>query len=155
MANKRQRQAPPFYQAQGRKVYVDGWSLRLCSSRRCFSRTICIFPLALLTLSQGQSEPLWTFSIVTTSANKDFSWLHERQPVILSTREALDRWLDTSSQQWTKDLEELVLPYHDTSSPLQWCVRTTPHSYFSHFRYYPAIQFQRKWGESAQNPLLL
>ena len=68
----------------------------------------------------GQSTPLWTFTIVTTSANKEFEWLHDRQPVILSTREALDRWLDTSAQTWTSELTELLEPYHDSSSPLEW-----------------------------------
>jgi len=68
---------------------------------------------------EGQSEPLWTFTIVTTSANKDFSWLHDRQPVILSTDEALFKWLDTSSQTWTPELTKLVNPYSDQQSPLE------------------------------------
>lgn len=73
--------------------------------------------------SEGETEPLWTFTIVTTAANKEFEWLHDRQPVILSTPESLGRWLDTSSQEWAKDLDQLVLPYHDTASPLDWYVR--------------------------------
>ncbi|KAG6915092.1 hypothetical protein DXG01_013471 [Tephrocybe rancida] len=67
---------------------------------------------------EGQTTPLWTFTIVTTSANKDFSWLHERQPVILSTRAALDAWLDTSSQSWTPALTKLVEPFSDSAHPL-------------------------------------
>jgi len=67
---------------------------------------------------EGQTEPLWTFTIVTTAANSEFSWLHERQPVILSTHEALETWLDTSGQTWTKELTKLVEPYHDQESPL-------------------------------------
>jgi putative SOS response-associated peptidase YedK len=81
----------------------------------------------------GESTPLWTFTIVTTSANSEFSWLHERQPVILSTHDALDTWLDTSSQTWTPALTKLVEPYHDLTSPLEWyaysphlCLRLTP-----------------------------
>jgi hypothetical protein len=62
---------------------------------------------------------LWTFTIVTTDANKEFSWLHDRQPVFLSDRDALDRWLDTSSQTWTPELSKMVQPYHDTSVPLE------------------------------------
>lgn len=69
---------------------------------------------------KGQSEPLWTFTIVTTSANKELSWLHDRQPVILSNKEALTTWLDTSSQAWNGDLTKLVNPYSDSKSPLQW-----------------------------------
>jgi putative SOS response-associated peptidase YedK len=67
----------------------------------------------------GSTEPLWSFTIVTTSACKDFTWLHDRQPVILSSREALDTWLDTSSQTWTSALTKLVEPYDNSVSPLE------------------------------------
>ncbi|KAF8192688.1 hypothetical protein K438DRAFT_1589779, partial [Mycena galopus ATCC 62051] len=59
---------------------------------------------------QSQTEALWTFSIVTTAANSALSWLHDRMPVILETPEALNAWLDTSSQQWTQDLVKLLVP---------------------------------------------
>ncbi|PFH50006.1 hypothetical protein AMATHDRAFT_146348 [Amanita thiersii Skay4041] len=65
----------------------------------------------------GQS--LWTFSIVTTDANPDFAWLHDRQPVILSTPESLNAWLDTSTPGWTPTLTKLVQPYKDTGHPLE------------------------------------
>ena len=68
-------------------------------------------------------KTLWTFTIVTTDANKDFSWLHDRQPVFLSNRDALERWLDTSSQTWTSELTQMVQPYCDTSVALTWYVR--------------------------------
>ncbi|KAG6898020.1 hypothetical protein C0992_007016 [Termitomyces sp. T32_za158] len=68
---------------------------------------------------EGQNVPLWTFSIVTTEANKDFSWLHDRQPVLLSTRVALDTWLNTDSQKWTPALSKLVEPYSDVDHPLE------------------------------------
>jgi len=71
---------------------------------------------------EGSTEPLWSFTIVTTSACKDFTWLHDRQPVILSSREALDTWLDTSSQAWTSALTKLVEPYDNSVSPLE-CYR--------------------------------
>ncbi|KAJ7938225.1 hypothetical protein B0H13DRAFT_1942125 [Mycena leptocephala] len=58
----------------------------------------------------GETETLWTFTIVTTAANSSFSWLHERQPVILHTPEALNAWLDTSSQKWSQDLVPLLAP---------------------------------------------
>jgi len=74
----------------------------------------------LIPILTGQQKPLWTFAIVTAAANKEFEWLHDRQPVILSTREALDKWLDTSSGLWTSELSKLVEPYHDPSSPLEW-----------------------------------
>ncbi|TFK48308.1 DUF159-domain-containing protein [Heliocybe sulcata] len=68
---------------------------------------------------EGEVKPLYTFAIVTTDANKEFSWLHDRQPVILSTKEALEKWLDTSGQTWTPDLTKLVKPYSDTDAPLE------------------------------------
>jgi len=68
---------------------------------------------------EGQSTPLWTFAVVTTSASKEFEWLHDRQPVILSSRESLDKWLDTSSQTWSSELSKLVEPYHNSSAPLE------------------------------------
>ncbi|KAH0579765.1 hypothetical protein H2248_002602 [Termitomyces sp. 'cryptogamus'] len=68
--------------------------------------------------TSGQTTPLWTFSIVTTEANKDFSWLHDRQPVILSTRAALDTWLNTDFPAWTPALTNLVRPYSDLNHPL-------------------------------------
>ncbi|KII90168.1 hypothetical protein PLICRDRAFT_108074 [Plicaturopsis crispa FD-325 SS-3] len=64
-------------------------------------------------------EPLETFTVVTTSANEEFSWLHDRQPVILSTPEALAEWLDTSSQEWSANLVKLLDPYHDATHPLE------------------------------------
>jgi putative SOS response-associated peptidase YedK len=69
---------------------------------------------------EGEKDPLWTFTIVTTMANSDFDWLHDRQPVILTSQQAIDTWLDTSSHTWTDELTKLVEPYHDQSSPLEW-----------------------------------
>jgi putative SOS response-associated peptidase YedK len=74
----------------------------------------------LLITATGETEPLWTFTIVTTAANKEFEWLHDRQPVILSSTDALNTWLDPSSQAWTPELTKLVEPYHDSATPLQW-----------------------------------
>jgi len=68
---------------------------------------------------EGATEPMWSFTIVTTAANKEFEWLHDRQPVILSSTSALDMWLDPNSQTWTTELTKLVEPYHDLQTPLQ------------------------------------
>ncbi|KAA1475767.1 DUF159 domain-containing protein [Dentipellis sp. KUC8613] len=68
---------------------------------------------------EGQSEPLWTFTIVTTAANKELEWLHDRQPVILVDQDAIDAWLNTESQTWTKELGHLLDPYNESSSPLE------------------------------------
>ncbi|KAN0118165.1 DUF159 domain containing protein [Russula decolorans] len=68
---------------------------------------------------EGQSEPLWTFTIVTTAASSSSSWLHDRQPVILTSQDALDRWLDTSTQTWEPKLSPLLDPYNDSDTPLE------------------------------------
>ncbi|KIK54590.1 hypothetical protein GYMLUDRAFT_87947 [Collybiopsis luxurians FD-317 M1] len=68
---------------------------------------------------QDQSDTLWSFTIVTTTASNEFSWLHDRQPVILSTREDLDQWLDTSSQKWSEDLVKIVSRAYTKDSPLE------------------------------------
>ena len=68
----------------------------------------------------GSTEPLWTFSIVTTDASKEFSWLHDRQPVILADEHALSVWLDTSSGKWTPELSKLCAPYSSAEHPLIW-----------------------------------
>ncbi|EIN05900.1 DUF159-domain-containing protein [Punctularia strigosozonata HHB-11173 SS5] len=60
------------------------------------------------TVLEGESKPLYTFTIVTTEANEEFMWLHDRQPVILSSKATLDAWLDTSSRTWTQKLTEIV-----------------------------------------------
>lgn len=57
---------------------------------------------------------------MTTDANKDFQWLHDRQPVILSSIDALNDWLDTAPQKWTPQLTKLVEPYRDPNVPLTW-----------------------------------
>ncbi|KAI0063279.1 DUF159-domain-containing protein [Artomyces pyxidatus] len=68
---------------------------------------------------EGRAEPLWTFTVVTTTAHKDFAWLHDRQPVILTTEDAISKWLDTSSQIWSPELSRLLDPYSDADSPLE------------------------------------
>lgn len=70
-------------------------------------------------LNSPSGKPLWTFTIVTTEANENFSWLHERQPVFLTTREEIDRWLDTSSGVWDAELTKMVRPYSGTAE-LEW-----------------------------------
>ncbi|KAI0632900.1 hypothetical protein C8Q77DRAFT_1120414 [Trametes polyzona] len=70
------------------------------------------------TVLEGSTEPLWTFTIVTTDACKEFSWLHDRQPVILPDQAALNTWLDTSPGKWTPELTKLCEPYHASDHPL-------------------------------------
>ena len=68
----------------------------------------------------GAQDPLWTFTVVTTAASKELTWLHDRQPVILTSEADIHAWLDTRSQTWTEALNALLDPYHDAASPLEW-----------------------------------
>ncbi|KAJ3813133.1 hypothetical protein F5876DRAFT_35855 [Lentinula aff. lateritia] len=68
---------------------------------------------------QDRTDTLWSFSIVTTAASNEFAWLHDRQPVILSTQEDIDQWLDTSSQRWSEDLAQMVSRAYTKDSPLE------------------------------------
>ncbi|KAI0668822.1 hypothetical protein C8Q78DRAFT_1096076 [Trametes maxima] len=70
------------------------------------------------TVLEGDTEPLWTFTIVTTDACKELSWLHDRQPVILPDEAALAAWLDTSAGKWTSKLSSLCAPYRAAAHPL-------------------------------------
>ncbi|KAI8854608.1 hypothetical protein BC829DRAFT_380357 [Chytridium lagenaria] len=42
----------------------------------------------------GEKEEVYSFAIVTTEAAKSMSWLHDRMPVFLWSKEDCDRWLD-------------------------------------------------------------
>jgi putative SOS response-associated peptidase YedK len=55
-------------------------------------------------------EPLYTFTIVTTSANTQVSWLHDRMPVILSEQKEIETWLN-SELGWTAEVAKCVRPY--------------------------------------------
>lgn len=67
----------------------------------------------------GSERPLWSFSIVTTPAGKDYEWLHDRQPVILLSEDDVAKWLDPNIDKWTKELSQLVQP-SKTHPTLQW-----------------------------------
>ncbi|KAI0270732.1 hypothetical protein BC834DRAFT_967456 [Gloeopeniophorella convolvens] len=68
---------------------------------------------------EGETKPLWTFTIVTTAASRASAWLHDRQPVILTSPAALARWLDTSSETWDTTLAALLEPHNDAAAPLE------------------------------------
>ena len=71
--------------------------------------------------ASGSEQPLWSFSIVTTPASEDFEWLHDRQPVILTSEDDIADWLNPDTDKWTKELSQLVQP-SKTHPTLQWQV---------------------------------
>lgn len=73
---------------------------------------------------EGSEHPLWSFSIVTTPASKDFEWLHDRQPVILLSEDDIAKWLGSSDDKWTKELSHLVQP--SKTHPTLQCYPVSP-----------------------------
>ncbi|CAG8570793.1 9856_t:CDS:2 [Ambispora gerdemannii] len=61
------------------------------------------------TFDDDHEESLYTFTIVTTSASKQFSFIHDRMPVILDESQ-LEKWLDPSTR-WNRELTEMLKPY--------------------------------------------
>lgn len=54
----------------------------------------------------------YTYTIITTSSNKQLNFLHDRMPVILDPASAqLRTWLDPSRHEWTKDLQDVLRPF--------------------------------------------
>lgn len=53
---------------------------------------------------------LHTVSIITTDANKQLSWLHDRMPVLLADEKASQLWLSVEGTDWKK-LDKLLRPY--------------------------------------------
>ncbi|KAJ3856068.1 hypothetical protein EV368DRAFT_61966 [Lentinula lateritia] len=64
-------------------------------------------------------KPKRLYDSVELQASNEFAWLHDRQPVILSTQEDIDQWLDTSSQRWSEDLAQMVSRAYTKDSPLE------------------------------------
>ncbi|KAG8969031.1 hypothetical protein FRC03_004705 [Tulasnella sp. 419] len=54
---------------------------------------------------------LYTFTIVTTNSNRQLSFLHDRMPVILDSKEDVETWLDPSIDWDSKVLGRLLKPY--------------------------------------------
>lgn len=106
--------------AQGYYEWLKKGSQRIPHFTRHKDQRLMLFAGLYDTVTlEGQSEPLWTFTIVTTAASSSFEWLHDRQPVILTSQDALDRWLDTSTQTWDPKLSRLLDPYNDSDIPLE------------------------------------
>ncbi|KAF8609243.1 DUF159-domain-containing protein [Ceratobasidium sp. AG-I] len=60
--------------------------------------------------TSGSARPTYTCTILTTEANPQLAFLHDRMPVILSSEQAL-RWMDVSKGWKPEVLEELSKPY--------------------------------------------
>lgn len=61
---------------------------------------------------EDTEEKLYTYTIITTNANKQLKFLHDRMPVILDAgSEAMRIWLDPDRNKWSKELQTLLKPF--------------------------------------------
>lgn len=57
-------------------------------------------------------EKTYTYTIITTDANKQMRFIHDRMPVIVDPgSDDLRTWLDPEKNEWSKDLQSLLKPY--------------------------------------------
>ena len=78
--------------------------------------TLCGYSLnsveRLLMRRIGSEEETWTYTIITTSSNKQLDFLHDRMPVILDNgSEEIRTWLDPKKSTWSKELQSLLKPF--------------------------------------------
>ena len=61
---------------------------------------------------EGSDEKHYTYTIITTDANKQLSFLHDRMPVILENgSDQIRTWLDPGRSEWSKELQSLLKPF--------------------------------------------
>ncbi|KAA1101875.1 hypothetical protein PGT21_032053 [Puccinia graminis f. sp. tritici] len=80
-------------------------------TKRTGGELMCLAGLWDSVTYKGATEELHTFTIITTSSNDYLSFLHDRMPVILSDRDSIEAWLDTSSGEWSSSLSKLLKPF--------------------------------------------
>jgi putative SOS response-associated peptidase YedK len=65
-----------------------------------------------VSLLLDSEEKTYTYTIITTDANKQMSWLHDRMPVILDNgSDAIRTWLDPNRYEWNNELQSLLKPF--------------------------------------------
>ncbi|XP_020526574.1 uncharacterized protein LOC18440126 isoform X1 [Amborella trichopoda] len=67
------------------------------------------------TWENSEGEGLYTFTILTTRCSSALDWLHDRMPVILGNKEAIDAWLNITP---SPKVDSLLQPYE--GSDLVW-----------------------------------
>ena len=61
---------------------------------------------------EGSDEKHYTYTIITTDANQQLSFLHDRMPVILENgSDQIRTWLDPGRSEWSKELQSLLKPF--------------------------------------------
>ncbi|KIN05612.1 hypothetical protein OIDMADRAFT_153925 [Oidiodendron maius Zn] len=61
---------------------------------------------------EDSDEKTYTYTVITTSPNKQIEFLHDRMPVILENgSEEITTWLDPKRTTWSKELQSLLKPF--------------------------------------------
>ncbi|KAI5203473.1 DUF159 domain protein [Aureobasidium subglaciale] len=61
---------------------------------------------------EGQSDKLYTYTVITTDSNSQLKFLHDRMPVIFNNgSNHLKTWLDPARSEWSKELQSLLRPF--------------------------------------------
>ncbi|KAF7558492.1 hypothetical protein G7046_g5668 [Stylonectria norvegica] len=61
---------------------------------------------------EGSDDKHYTYTIITTDSNAQLKFLHDRMPVVLEPgSKKLRSWLDPSQNEWTRDLQSLLVPF--------------------------------------------
>ncbi|PHH63866.1 hypothetical protein CDD81_5423 [Ophiocordyceps australis] len=78
--------------------------------KRRDGRLLCLAGLWDCVQYQDSSHKIYSYTIITTSSNKQLSFLHDRMPVILDAS-AIHTWLDPALHTWSSQLQSLLRPY--------------------------------------------
>ncbi|KAI5927037.1 hypothetical protein F4810DRAFT_427562 [Camillea tinctor] len=80
--------------------------------RRKDGKLMCFAGLWDMVQYENEEQKHYTYTIITTSSNKQLSFLHDRMPVILENgSESLRTWLDPSRHEWSDELQSLLKPF--------------------------------------------
>jgi putative SOS response-associated peptidase YedK len=71
---------------------------------------------------EGSDQPIYTFTILTTSSSPRLSFLHQRMPVLLRSTSDMLEWLNCSKEEWRSSLARLLKPFGKDDSDLLWFV---------------------------------
>ncbi|KAI0009894.1 DUF159-domain-containing protein [Xylariaceae sp. FL0662B] len=80
--------------------------------RRRDGRLMCFAGLWDVVQYENEDRKQYTYTIITTSANKQLSFLHDRMPVILENgSDELRAWLDPARYGWRQEMQDLLRPF--------------------------------------------
>lgn len=98
-----------YYEWQGKKGEKTPYFIRRKDKKVMFLAGL--FDMVELKADQktkedpdGETQQLWSFTIITGPAPKDLEWLHERMPVVLEPNsKQWESWLDPKRDSWSED----------------------------------------------------